>query len=326
MTTFLSSAGHGSDSESDSDASGNGAESDRDFDLSAHAQTLGGTMAASRHICWLWKSDAWITNPPLEGLKPISLNPYLATQLRSLATLTKVQQGEAASPSGWPHYAQMAIMLAIDRQNPEGEKPRKSALGARGWSQSRDIPLAINLLKDGQVEGFHYVKSEREVKDLKKKGAEGGEGRGEGLEGDRHDEGREHPELMQPQLLNALHLAFQSQNQEAGPSNTDGHQQPLVDEHGNEIPNQEAPLQQDPYNLQPLAEKQQNEDEEVDQGLSASKDPDEEEFQPDEQLPPPVPNSQSQGSSRPKRITRANPKQTYKEDSGEETEVDLDED
>lgn len=112
-------------------------------------------MSACRHISWLWKNEDWLTQPPLEGLKPITMNPYLATQLRSLATLTKVKPSEPSPPTGWPLVVQRALKMAMDQQAPKDpERQRKSAMGARGWSQSRDIPLAISLLKRGEVEDF----------------------------------------------------------------------------------------------------------------------------------------------------------------------------
>lgn len=79
----------------------------------------------------------------MPGLSPISLKDTLKNvTLRQIAQLTKVKPSEA-TPDGFPPMVIKALRKGIENGRPKVQSRCKSTY----WSQSQDIPFALEILK-----------------------------------------------------------------------------------------------------------------------------------------------------------------------------------
>lgn len=125
-----------SDQESDSGS----ANSDGPPELAKGAQSI------SNKLSQLWRNDAWISQAPLPGLAPISVSNNLNNgRIRRMAELTKVNASEEI-PDGLPNVVLKALRQVILAQTDELVGNTK-----HGWSQSKCIPLALELIEKGKI-------------------------------------------------------------------------------------------------------------------------------------------------------------------------------
>lgn len=105
---------------------------------------LSGTnLNAARAICALWNNEKWMHQAPMSGLSPITLiDGKKNAILRQIAELTRVKAGEA-TPDGLPSIVLNTLREAISHRKLESG----SAKSLHGWSQSKTIPLVLEILK-----------------------------------------------------------------------------------------------------------------------------------------------------------------------------------
>ena len=108
-------------------------------------------LSTARDICALWNNDKWINQAPLPGLSPISLKDHSRNPIiRQIAELTRVKPGEA-TPDGFPSIFLRCLQEAIkQRESSPGKIFEKSS--THGWIQSKDIPKALEILKNNLEE------------------------------------------------------------------------------------------------------------------------------------------------------------------------------
>jgi hypothetical protein len=111
----------------------------------------GSSLNTARAICVLWKNEKWIDQAPLPGLSPISLKDHSRNPIiRQIAELTRVKPGEA-TPDGFPSIFLRCLQEAIkQRESSPGKIFERSS--THGWIQSKDIPKALEILKNNLEE------------------------------------------------------------------------------------------------------------------------------------------------------------------------------